>query len=244
MAQHPEFGCAAAAAPATAGDTKATPLGRQILGRLTALWVLKAIGISAFMALFFSLYLHLLKSPLFPVTTMPLTLPDRLIGFHPEALLLYGSLWVYVSLPPALMPTRHELIRYGLAAMLLCLAGLACFLFWPTAVPPADVDWARYPGFAFLKNLDTAGNACPSLHVATAAFSAVWLHRQLREMGGGRTIRVGSALWCAGIVYSTLATKQHVALDVLAGLALGFAAAGIACSWIPGESPTRVAGDD
>ena len=31
--------------------------------------------------------------------------------------------------------------------------------------------------------------------------------------------------WCAGIVYSTLAVRQHVAVDVLAGLALGVLAA-------------------
>ena len=31
--------------------------------------------------------------------------------------------------------------------------------------------------------------------------------------------------WCIGIVYSTLATLQHVAVDVLAGLALGVVAA-------------------
>ena len=31
-------------------------------------------------------------------------------------------------------------------------------------------------------------------------------------------------LWCGAIVYSTLATKQHVVLDVVGGLALGAAA--------------------
>ena len=31
--------------------------------------------------------------------------------------------------------------------------------------------------------------------------------------------------WCTGIIYSTLATRQHVAVDVLAGLMLGVLAA-------------------
>jgi len=31
--------------------------------------------------------------------------------------------------------------------------------------------------------------------------------------------------WCTGIVYSALATRQHVAVDVLAGLVLGVLAA-------------------
>ena len=30
-----------------------------------------------------------------------------------------------------------------------------------------------------------------------------------------------NALWCVGILYATLAIRQHVALDMLAGSALG-----------------------
>jgi membrane-associated phospholipid phosphatase len=32
-------------------------------------------------------------------------------------------------------------------------------------------------------------------------------------------------MWCTGIVYSALGTRQHVAVDVLAGLVLGVLAA-------------------
>jgi len=32
-----------------------------------------------------------------------------------------------------------------------------------------------------------------------------------------------NACWCVGICYSTLATKQHLLIDVLAGAALGLA---------------------
>lgn len=74
---------------------------------------------------------------------------------------------------------------------------------------------------AFLKNIDAGGNACPSLHVATAAFSAVWLHHLLRRLGGPPWILVFNWAWCIAIIYSTLATRQHVALDALGGLILG-----------------------
>jgi len=77
----------------------------------------------------------------------------------------------------------------------------------------------------FLKNLDASGNACPSLHVTTAAFSGIWLHHLLRRFGAPHWILAFNALWCIGIVYSTLATRQHVAVDVLAGLMLGSLAA-------------------
>lgn len=182
---------------------------------------LKSIGTTLFIGLFFGAYFYLLKAPAYPSTVMPITVLDRLIGFQPLALPVYGSLWVYVSLPPALLATRRELYRYAWAMAATCLTGLIIFYFWPTAVPPAGVDWALYPGMDFLKNLDASGNACPSLHVATAVFSGLWLHHLLRRFGAPRWILGVNWVWCVGIVYSTLATRQHVVVDVLAGLLLG-----------------------
>ncbi|MFZ3127267.1 MAG: phosphatase PAP2 family protein [Rhodoferax sp.] len=181
----------------------------------------KFLGTTGFTLTFFSAYIYLLKNPAAHVTIMPVTLLDRLVAFEPLALPIYLSLWVYVSLPPMLMRTRREIMEYGLWIGTLCLVALLIFYFWPSAVPPAHIDWAVYPGMAFLKNADAAGNACPSLHVATAVFSAVWLHALLPSAGLGRVSRAVSACWCIAIVYSTLATKQHVALDVFAGTALG-----------------------
>jgi membrane-associated phospholipid phosphatase len=63
--------------------------------------------------------------------------------------------------------------------------------------------------------------------VATALFSAIWLEALLAETGAGRVVRGANWLWCLGIVYSTMATKQHVAIDVLAGALLGFAVAAL-----------------
>ena len=190
-------------------------------------FVLKTIGITLFMWVFFTGYFYLLKNPIFPVTMMPLTALDVAVGFKPATLFLYVSLWLYVTLPPALQATRRELIYYGLAVGGLCVAGLACFLFWPTAVPAANIDWEQSYGFSILKGVDAAGNACPSLHVATAVFSAMWLNRLLLEVGAPRIVRVFNWVWCVAIAYSTLATKQHVAVDMLAGAILGMFAAGL-----------------
>ncbi|MHB8914495.1 MAG: phosphatase PAP2 family protein [Thiobacillus sp.] len=183
--------------------------------------LLKAVGTPFFIAVFFGAYFYLLKHPAYPITIVPTIWLDRVISFEPRALLLYLSLWVYVSLPPALLATRRELYRYAAAMAVTCLIGLLVFYFWPTAVPVADIDWARYPDVHFLKNIDAAGNAFPSLHVATAVFSGFWLHYLLRRFGAPRWMMALNALWGAGIVYSTIATRQHVAVDILAGLALG-----------------------
>ncbi|HEX5127540.1 MAG TPA: phosphatase PAP2 family protein [Rhodocyclaceae bacterium] len=193
---------------------------------------LKLIGTSLFITVFFIAYLYLLKHPFFHVTIVPLTTIDRLVGFHPSALVLYASLWFYVGIPPLLLKNRRVLIAYGWAIAWLCLLGLAIFLFLPTAVPPTHIDWTRYPGFGFLKNIDAAGNACPSLHVATAVFSAIWLDLLLCKMNWHFITRVLNWCWCIGIVYSTLATKQHVAIDALFGTALGVSGAVFSIRWI------------
>ncbi|MDP2137991.1 MAG: phosphatase PAP2 family protein [Candidatus Didemnitutus sp.] len=203
--------------------------------RLYKWWPAKMIGTMVGMTVFFTAYFWILRHPIYPVTLLPLTAVDRLIGFRPEALPLYLSLWLYVSLVPALLINRRELVSLGLAWVELSVVGLGIFFFWPTAVPPADVNWSQYPTFAFLQSVDAAGNACPSLHVAFAVFTAVWFGRLLREMGAGRTVRAANWLWCAGILYSTVAIRQHVALDVLAGAALGAVVAAAHLRWLRGS---------
>ena len=187
--------------------------------------LLKSIGTTAFISLFFVAYFYVLKNPAFPATVMPSIWLDRVIGFQPLALPVYLSLWLYVSLLPAFFSSRPELYQYALWMTLMCVTGLAIFYAWPTAAPAPDINWDLYPHIDFLKDIDAAGNACPSLHVATAFYSALWFHRLLRRFGGPRWILLVNMAWCAGIVYSTVAIRQHVAVDALAGLALGGLAA-------------------
>jgi membrane-associated phospholipid phosphatase len=205
---------------------------RQAGVRLRLWWPVKTLGITVGMTVFFIAYFWLLRHPLYPVTVVPRTAVDRLIGFWPEALPLYFSLWLYVSLVPALLIDRRELVSYALAAVGLSVIGFAIFLFWPTAVPPLDIDWSQHPGFGFLKAVDATGNACPSLHVAFAVFTAVWFERVLRQMGVGRIGRALNWLWCGSILYSTIATGQHVSLDVVAGAALGATAVAVHLHWL------------
>jgi membrane-associated phospholipid phosphatase len=199
----------------------AHPWRTQLRQRIGILWHIKALGVPGGIAAFFWGYFWVLRNPLAELTILPLTALDRLVAFRPEALVLYASLWVYVSLAPALLKSFRELISYGVATLAMSLIGLGIFLFWPTAVPAFDVDVAQNPLFSVLQRIDLNGNACPSLHVSFAIFSGVWLDSILREIRAPGLVRLLNWLWCAGIVYSTLATRQHVALDVYAGTVLG-----------------------
>jgi membrane-associated phospholipid phosphatase len=207
--------------------TTVTPTPARTLNRLLwRLWWLKAAGSAVFIWGFFQGYFLLLRYPHAEVTVMPLSWFDQITPMQWWAWIPYLSLWFYTCLPPAFMPALRPLAYYGLAVGLTCLAGLLCFYLWPTVIPPFE----RPPGtgLAMLEGVDTAGNACPSLHVAIAFYSAFWLQAQLRAVGAGRGWQAVNWLWCALIVYSTMATKQHVFIDVLGGLLLGGAGAVLA----------------
>jgi len=203
--------------------------------------MLKTVGISAFMWIFFVAYFHLLRYPVHPATVMPLTALDRQIPFQPQALVAYVSLWLYVGIAPGLLVTLREIIAYGLGISALCAGGLACFYAWPTMVPALGLDVSGHAGLALLQSVDATGNACPSLHVGSAIFTALWLGHLLRQVRVPRVLRILNGVWFAAITYSTLATKQHVVLDALAGALLGIAIAlpSIKAATPPHKSPLR-----
>lgn len=209
----------------SAHSLQPTPWYRQAAEAISKHLVLKSIGTTVFISVFFVAYFYVLRNPAYTPTVMPVIWLDHLITFEPLALPVYLSLWFYVSLLPSFFETRPELVRYGLAMTLMCVLGLSVFYFWPTGTPVPNIDWTRHPDMDFLKTIDASGNACPSLHVATAFFSGVWLHHLLRRFGGPLWILVLNWTWCTGIIYSTLAIRQHVVVDVAAGLALGGLAA-------------------
>lgn len=195
----------------------------QLGQRFATLWYLKAMGTMGFMALFFWGYFYVLQVPMRPAMVMPLTWLDQQIAFTPSAYGVYISLWIYVSLPPAFLPSFQALTKFGYWIAALCILGLLIFWLLPSKTPEFGIDWSLYPELATIKGLDAAGNACPSLHVATAVFSAFWIDAILKSVTAPIAVRWLSALHCSAIVWSTIATRQHVVIDVLLGALIGMA---------------------
>lgn len=203
---------------------------RYRLGRL--LW-LKVPGVTVIVWLFFIGYFHLLRHPARPPLEMPITAIDQAIVLQPSMFAAYVSLWVYVGVAPGLLPNLRQLLVYTFWAAALGIAGLLCFYFVPTAVPRTDmvIDPAQHPGFALLAGVDAAGNACPSMHVAFALYTAIWVERLLRDMAVPVAVRALNLGWMLLIVYSTLAIKQHVVFDVIGGALLALLIAWPALRW-------------
>lgn len=193
--------------------------------RLFKLWPGKFAGAAIGFTLFFAVYFHVLRHPVFAVTVMPLTPIDHWIVFNPWWMLPYVSLWVYVTLPPFLLIKGHELALYGAGAAALSAVGLAFFFFWPTIVPAMDLGNGWSGPMKILKTVDASGNACPSLHVAFACFTAYWFETMMKRAEASFSMRCLNIIWAFLIVVSTIGTKQHVVWDAVGGTALGLAAA-------------------
>jgi hypothetical protein len=82
-------------------------------------------------------------------------------------------------------------------------------------------------------HVDRAMNACPSLHAGWAVFVWLWGVRMRSRRHGMAEVVVWTAL-SVGVLYSTLATKQHVMWDIIGGGVLG-AVSYYACVGLPLE---------
>jgi hypothetical protein len=194
---------------------------------------------------FFAAYFHVLRNPVRPVTEMPLTPLDAWIPLRTRGLL---GLCLAVALRrhrAALLPSLAAgLLQYGAWATALCATGLAVLL--PVAdggavagPPPRPGRGRQHAGFALMRGVDAAGNACPSLHVGTAMFTAWWLQRMLAAVNAPAWPHLLNGVWFLAIAWSTVAVRQHVVLDVVAGaaLALGLCRAVLALRANPGNGP-------
>lgn len=218
--QRHKLGRSMTSRPATSSPLPSRPWYLALGHRIATLWLVKMIGTTVGISGFFVVYFWVMHHPPSAPTVMPLTRLDHWVGVSGDAMVLYGSLWFYISLAPAFAKDKAQLQACARDAAIMAAIGLMVFWFFPTTVPVFPVDWSQYPALQFLKATDLGGNAFPSLHVAFAVFTAVLLRRQLRSVQAPAWVQALNMLWALGIVYSTLATRQHVLLDVLGGTLL------------------------
>ena len=191
-----------------------------MIRRLRFEWKVKAAMTVLLPAAFCAVYFWLERHPRSAPLVMPVTPLDRAVPFSQGALWPYLSLYLLTPIGPWLADTRRELVRYvkGLGAV--SAVAFAVFIVFPTAIvrPDAGSLGALYRG---LTACDTPLNAFPSLHAALAVYSALCCGPAVAASRRPGLWRALLLTWVLAIVYATLATKQHVAVDAAAGLLLG-----------------------
>jgi membrane-associated phospholipid phosphatase len=146
---------------------------------------------------------------------------DRLIPLGPEWAPIYGSLFLLVILPAFVVHQQEHVRRTIYAYLMVWLVGYVFFLAYPT-LTPRPPQLADEGFFAWMLraiySTDVEYNCFPSLHVAQSFLSALTCYRVHRGVG------IGAGIWATLVSLSTLFTKQHYVLDVLAGACLAYAA--------------------
>ena len=143
---------------------------------------------------------------------------DRMLPLRPEWALVYGALYLFLILLPVFAVRDQEHLRRTVAAYLLCwVTAYIVFLMWPTmASRPTVVEGDGFVIWALraLYSFDPPYNCFPSLHVAHSFVSALTAFRLHRRLG------IVAIVVAALVAISTLFTKQHYVLDVIAGAGL------------------------
>lgn len=147
---------------------------------------------------------------------------DRLLPLAPTWALVYGALYGFLIVLPVFVVQQQELIRRTVWAYLtVWIVAYICFMLYPTVAPRPETVMGN--GFAvwglrFLYDADPPYNCFPSLHVAHSFVSALACFRVHRTLG--IVALSGASL----VALSTLFTKQHYVVDLVAGILLALAA--------------------
>jgi hypothetical protein len=191
----------------------------ELPDRIGAHWRIKALLAATITFLFCVPYFLLGHYPVMPVHELPLGYLDRVIGFHPTGWVwVYQSVYVPVNVIPWLARRREELERYGKGFAIISLVSFTVFFLLPIPAPkPTGVDVGGM--YWLLQLYDADYNSLPSLHASLLVYT-LCLGRRLFERGRPAGLDVACITWAALILYATLVTKEHYALDIAAGTAL------------------------
>lgn len=209
-------------------------IGSAVSERLRAHARLKVLMTVVLLVAFCVPYFTLQRFPLRAPRVLPLSALDVLVPFRPEWIVVYQSLYLLMPATAWLADSATSLVRYARGFLALSAAGFVVFLFFPVAGPrPAHDAQGLY---GLVVRYDTPLNSFPSLHVALAVYSWLFARRLAAGASGAAQALIAlAAAWTVAIAYSTLATKQHYAVDLAPGVLLALAAH----RWAFGRGETR-----
>jgi membrane-associated phospholipid phosphatase len=149
---------------------------------------------------------------------VPALAVDRMVPLQPNWALLYGAMYLFlIALPIFVVRQPEHIRRTVLAYLTIWVIAYVCFLVYPTIGPrPTKVIGTGFGvwGLRLLYAADPSYNCFPSLHVAHSFVSAFTCYRVHRKVG------LGAMFAALFVALSTLFTKQHYVLDVIAGILL------------------------
>jgi membrane-associated phospholipid phosphatase len=213
------------------------PLHSALLSRLRSNLVLKIFLLLTLPTVVTAAYLAIQRTIIFSTRSVPANWFDHAIPFQPRWVWAYLSLYLLNPIGPLLTRSRKDLLRYACGVLFLFVIGCMCFFMFPVAGPrPAAPEGYWLYGRLIL--VDRSYNSFPSLHAACAIYAvlyATYASADSSRPGLRKLLLSLTWLWAGLILYSTIATRQHFAIDLLPGIFLGWLAQRLCLSRNPGE---------
>lgn len=156
----------------------------------------------------------------FEPQVLPMTWIDRAVPFIPVTIWVYISEFILFPLAYSLLDDLEEANKYLYSLMALQLVSNLSFVLWPTMFPrdlfplPKDLNRLSYIVFTLLRYVDSPANAVPSLHVSICYLSALVFFKNHRARF------YTFFFWATAVAVSTLTTKQHYLVDIIAAFFL------------------------
>jgi membrane-associated phospholipid phosphatase len=157
--------------------------------------------------------------PVYPDSPAPVLPVDHWVPFSANWAAFYQSVF-FAHILALWLPGNAGAVRGYTRDIAFAYAGAAvAFWLYPTLSPrPDGTDALLYRWL--IAHVDGPRNAFPSLHAALATLAGGYLWRHFRAAGASMLWPVALVLWWITLLYSTLATRQHRVLDLVAGVAL------------------------
>lgn len=155
------------------------------------------------------------------VRLLPLSAVDLAVPFWPWTVFVYLSDYLLLFVAFQCCRTRASADRFLFAEFFVIAAATLTHWAYPVAFPralfplPADLMALPATAMTLLRTFDAETSCLPSLHVAAALLAPLLISRDAPR---AFPWLLG---WAVLVALSTLTTKQHYALDVVAGALLG-----------------------
>lgn len=159
----------------------------------------------------------------FEVATIEPGYVDSLISFNEVFIYFYQLLYPIMLLVAWLACDRSEILNYAYGVLSMSIIANIFFIFFPNQViRPADFDTTSF--YAVFTSIERPLNAFPSLHAAFGLYACLCSHKLIAQLKNTRLYQFSFYVLFLLVMYSTLATRQHVFIDLIAGAMLAFSA--------------------
>ncbi len=173
-----------------------------------------------FFILMWAMYASSNHQKFFEAHQLPMTWIDTVVPFIPQTFWIYISEFILFAVVYSKIQDVLSLNRYLWSFFFLQATSVMIFWVWPTTFPRGnfplteEVDFITRGAFSFFRTLDDPSNCAPSLHVSSCYLSALYF------WGKDNKWFIGISAWATAVAISTLTTKQHYLVDIIAAIPL------------------------